>query len=185
VYLVLQKLVSVLAPAALVFSLMGAVRESNLGVFPPVTAPNLEKKIMSLPQDFSGDLNLVLVAFERDQQREADSWLEAAPELFKKYPGIPCYEIPTLHKDYRLGRFFIDRGMRSGISDTAKRAHTITLYIDKVPFEQSLKIPDEKWTAILLVNRQGNVRWRGTGLYTDIKGNSLKAFLKTQSNPAH
>jgi hypothetical protein len=156
---------------------MGAVNDGPPLAFPSVKAPNLEGKMVSLPEDFSGDLNLVLVAFDRDQQADVDTWIKAAPELFKGYPGIPIYEIPTLGKEYRLARFIIDRGMKSGIPDAERRAHTISLYIDKRPFEQALQIHDENRITVLLVNKKGNAVWREEGMYYEIKGNALRGAL--------
>ena len=151
-------------------------------MFPEVKAQNIEGKMLSLPGDFTGDLNLVLVAFERDQQREVDSWLEAAPEIFKGHPGIPCYEVSVMGKEYKMAHFFIDRAMRSSISNKEQRARTANLYIDKAPFEQSLHIPNERRIAVLLVDKKGKVMWREEGLYYDIKGNSLKNALSTPSH---
>ena len=36
------------------------------GTFPKLTASNLEKQTFSLPEDFAGDRNLLLIAFQRE-----------------------------------------------------------------------------------------------------------------------
>jgi len=47
--------------------------ESSAGEhFPSVKATSLEKRDFNLPADFEGDRNLLLVAFEREQQFIAD-----------------------------------------------------------------------------------------------------------------
>lgn len=158
-------------------TLMAGTTASQEAIFPDVKAQNMEGKIVSLPAELPGELNLVLITFERDHQREANGWLEAAPELFKGSPGIGCFEVATLGKDYKMARFLIDRGIRSNIADREQRARTVTLYIDKIPFEQSLQIKSEERTSVLLVDRKGKVLWREQGIYHDLKGNSLKAFL--------
>ena len=43
--------------------------------FPNVKAANLEKRNFNLPADFEGERNLLLVAFEREQQKDVDTWL--------------------------------------------------------------------------------------------------------------
>jgi hypothetical protein len=168
--------------AFLLFTATALPAPAQPSVFPELKAQNLEGKILSLPGEFSGDLNLVLIAFERDQQREVDSWLEAQPEIFKGHPGIPCYEISTMGKEYKMARFLIDRSLRYGISNQEQRARTFTLYIDKAPFEQSMHITNERRIAVLLVDRKGKVMWREEGLYYDIKGNSLKNALSASSH---
>ncbi len=99
-------------PTILLLALTGSVCNAQQGTFPELKAQNLEKKILSLPSDFSGEVNLVFIAFEQDQQREVDSWLDAAPYIFKGNPAIPVYEVAAIGKEYKLAKYFIDRGMR-------------------------------------------------------------------------
>jgi hypothetical protein len=170
-------LFSPLTPLLLLMTLMAGTSPGQQARFPEVKAQNLLGKMMTLPSDFSGDLNLVLIAYDMDQQKEVDTWLEAAPELFKGYPGIPCYEVPTLGKEYKLAKFLISRGMRSGISKQEQREHTVTLYTDKAPFEHALQIQNEYRISVLLVDKKGDVLWREQGIHYDIKGNALRAAL--------
>jgi hypothetical protein len=170
-------LFSPLTPLILLMTLMAGTSPGQQATFPEVKAQNLEGKMMTLPNDFSGDLNLVLIAYDLDQLKEMDTWLEAEPELFKGYPGIPCYEVPTLGKEYRLARFLINRGMRSEVSKEERRAHTITLYVDKTPFEHALQIPNENRITVLLVDKKGKVLWQEQGVYYEIKGNALRTTL--------
>ena len=46
--------------------------------FPNVSGSNLERKRLELPDDFAGQINIVLVAFQRWQQAEVDTWIPAA-----------------------------------------------------------------------------------------------------------
>jgi hypothetical protein len=64
-------------------------------------------------------------------------------------------------------RGFIDGGMRSGIPDSAVRATTITLYINKTPFKKALAIRSEDSIEVVLVDRAGKLYWRARGLYND------------------
>jgi len=51
-----------------------ALPESSAGEhFPSVKASNLEKRDFNLPADFEGERNLLLVAFEREQQKDVDT----------------------------------------------------------------------------------------------------------------
>jgi hypothetical protein len=163
---------------------MAGTTAAQQAMFPELTARTLEGKMVTLPGEFPGELNLVLVTFEHDHQREADTWLDAAPELFKKYPDIPCFEVAVTGKEYTVGRFLLDRAMRSEIPNHERWARTVTVYINKIPFEQSLQIKNEERTVVLLVDRKGTVLWREEGIYHDLKGNSLRAKLASLRPPA-
>jgi hypothetical protein len=50
------------------------------GTFPKLTAANLEKQAFSLPEDFAGDRNLLLIAFQREQQQNVDTWQDSSQD---------------------------------------------------------------------------------------------------------
>ena len=111
--------------------------------FPRLIASNLEKRSLTLPDDFEGSRNLLLVAFQREQQQQVDTWLREMRRFEELDPEFRYYELPTIQSPNRLVRWFIDTGMRRGIPDLKARSRTITLYIDKQPFLKALGITDE------------------------------------------
>ncbi len=156
---------------------------ASQGTFLPLKSESLEKQAVQLPQDFQGERNLLLIAFQREQQKDTDTWLAQ----MKRYEDIDkefrYYEIPTIEKMNPFMRWFINTGMRHGIPDKKARERTITLYIEKEPFENSLRITDEKKIYAIVVDRSGNVLWRATGPYDEIKGKRLEEFLEKSVLP--
>jgi hypothetical protein len=145
--------------------------------FPSLTASNLEKRNFNLPADFEGDRNLVLVAFEREQQKDVDTWLREM-ERFEEFDSrFRYYELPTIQRPNAFMRWFIDTGMRHGIPDRKARERTITLYIDKKPFCDALLITDQTKIYAFLVDREGRVLWRSEGRFDETKGASLRNAL--------
>lgn len=133
--------------------------------FPVVRGTNLEGRDFTLPRDLEGERNVVIVAFEREQQRDVDTWLPALGDLARTTPGLRVYELPTIATPYRLMRPIIDGGMRRGIPDRAVREATITLYLDTDDFRRALAIPDARDIHVLLVDRAGRILWRTAGRY--------------------
>jgi len=146
--------------------------------FPVVTSANLSRRKLTLPTDFEGDLNIIIVAFQRWQQRAVDTWLPLAKQLEQVYDGVRYYELPVIQRINVLGRTFINEGMRAGIPDPKARARTITLYVDKAAFRQALELPHEEDIYVLLVDRQGSVLWRTEGAFTPEKGESLATTVQ-------
>jgi hypothetical protein len=151
--------------------------------FPRLTASNLEKRSFTLPDDFEGSRNLLLVAFQREQQQQVDTWLRAMRRFEELDPEFRYYELPTIQSQNRLVRWFIDTGMRRGIPDQKARSRTITLYIDKQPFLKALGITDENRIYCFLVNRSGQVLWRAEGGFDDAKAVSLRERLQSLMKP--
>jgi len=157
----------------------------SVGKFPALESETLEKHAVQLPQDFQGERNLLFIAFEREQQKDIDTWLTQMKRYEDIDKGFRYYEIPTIEKMNRFMRWFINTGMRHGITEKKARERTITLYIDKEAFKKSLQIPDEQKIYALVVDRSGNVLWRATGPYDDANGKSLQQFLeKSAVTPA-
>ncbi len=156
-----------------------ALPESSVGEhFPSVKASNLEKRDFNLPADFEGERNLLLVAFEREQQKDVDTWLREMKRFEEIDPGFHYYELPTIQRPNAFMRWFIDTGMRHGIADRKARERTITLYLEKKPFLDSLLITDQKKIYAFLVDREGKVLWRSEGVFDETKGASLRSALR-------
>ena len=145
--------------------------------FPSVKASNLEKRDFNLAADFEGERNLLLVAFEREQQKDVDTWLREMKRFEELDPAFHYYELPTIQRPNSLARWFIDTGMRRGIPDRKARERTITLYLDRKPFCDALLITDQKKIYAFLVDREGRVLWRSEGVFDEIKGASLRSAL--------
>jgi hypothetical protein len=146
--------------------------------FPVVQGRALDGRRVTLPYDLEGDLNVVVVAFKRRQQEEVDSWMPRLRELAAGRAGLRVYEVPTLASSYRIMRPIIDGGMRGGIPDSAVRAATITLYIDKRPYKAALRIPSENQIHVFLVERGGRIRWRAAGPFSAAAAAELEAALR-------
>jgi hypothetical protein len=146
--------------------------------FPAVIGSNLQRRKLDLPQDFEGELNLVLIAFQQWQQTQVDTWIPFARQLEGTHSGLRYYELPTIQRLNVLARTFINEGMRAGLPDPIVRERTITLYLDKNAFRQALQLPHEDDIYVLLLDRQGQVLWRAEGVFTPEKGDSLAAQVR-------
>jgi hypothetical protein len=151
------------------------------GTFPRLTASNLEKQTLSLPEGFGGERNLLLIAFQREQQKNVDTWLHEM-KRFDWAPDFRYYELPTIDKLNPVARWFINSGMRRGIPDRNARARTITLYLDKSSFRKVLNLPDEKQIYAILIDRSGRVLWRAAGDFDEAKAASLEMALSRNTD---
>jgi len=151
-------------------------------IFPEVSGQNLEFENFNLPYNLEGTLNLVIIPFRRWHQNLVDEWSFHLNNLEKKYSNFKYYEIPTLNKGYKVMRFMIDGGMRSGIPDKAVRKRTITLYVNKTPFKKKLKIRSEDTIYLFLMNKNGEIIWRSEGSFDKKKFESLEEYIKKQES---
>ncbi len=148
--------------------------------FPIVSGFNLDRQEFEFPRDFEGDLNLVIVPFQRWQQNLVNTWIPTAQEIEASFPGFIYYEMPTLYEMSVISRTFINEGMRAGIPDQTARERTVTLYLDKEVLKFALNIPNEHDIHLFLVDREGEILWRETGEFAEEKANRLLEFIQNQ-----
>lgn len=147
-------------------------------IFPTVRGSNLQRHKLTLPDDFTGQLNIALVAFQQWQQSQVDTWLPFVEQLEAQYAGVSYYELPVIWRMNFFSRTFINEGMRAGIPNPKSRERTITLYIDKAPFRQALEMSHEENIYILLLGSGGQVLWKTEGEFTPAQGEALRAAIE-------
>ena len=148
--------------------------------FPIVTGNNLNRENLEFPRDFGGKFNLLIIPFQQRQQADVNTWIPFAQEIERTVPGFIYYELPTIYELPTLSRTFINEGMRAGIPNETARQRTITLYLDKASFKETLDIQTEEEIHLFLVDRNGEIIWSDKGQYTSDKADSLQEYLKSQ-----
>lgn len=143
--------------------------------FPRITAENLNKKKITLPDDLKGSPALILVAYKQKQQTNVNTWLDRMDEIEAAIPGVQIIETPTISSGkwgWMAG--FIDGGMRSGIPSTEARGRTITLYTDVSLFNQALMIESTDTIYAVLLDEEGEVVEIIEGDFTPAKLETLR-----------
>ena len=134
-----------------------------LGQFPPIQATSLDGTHLDLPANFSGQLNLVIISFAREQQQEVDSWIPAARKIEATHSQFRYYELPTMSRENLLYRWWFDEALRSNTTDKDLRGRILTAYVNKHTFKKSLDIDGEKRVVAMVVDPKGHVYWRADG----------------------
>ncbi|MEI7622543.1 MAG: hypothetical protein WCJ88_03225 [Actinomycetes bacterium] len=148
-----------------------------IGAFPSLRARNLEGLDVDLPAAFSGDRNIVVVAFLRNHQTLVDSWVPWFEQQAASDSGLRFYELPTIGRIWAPVRRFIDGGMAAAIREPVILQRTFTIYGDLDRVTGPLAIDDRTTIAVFCVDRTGQVLWRGAGGYSEQLGAELEAVL--------
>lgn len=173
--------IKVLARLALCASLLPVAYANQNGeaskpaVFPGLTTYSLDKSKLNLPGDFAGQLNLLLISFQPEQQTQIDTWMPLAQALQHTNFNFRWYRMPVSSNENFIFRWWENSSMRSDETDPETWHWIVPLYVDKNSFRRELQISTEKQIAVLLVNKQGYVLWRSEGALTPDKRASLTA----------
>lgn len=135
-------------------------------VFPSVQGKNLNKVSKTVPDDFTSQHLIAIVAFQQWHQRNVDQTIEL---LEKNAFGeqFEIIEIPVIQKATRFRQIRLDALMRAAIRDHRIRNRTITVYLDKKEFMTSLGIETDGSIHWFVIHRNANtILLRGEGVIT-------------------
>lgn len=142
---------------------------------PVVRSKDLTGRTLKLPGDLPGERTLVLIAFQREQQANVDSWTKGLGLAGSKLPWL---ELPVIDDPGAFARWFINGGMRRGIKDHALWQHVVTLYTNKTALKQALDLASEKEVYALVVDRRGKVLEKIAGDFSPDGAARLRGALQ-------
>ncbi|HXT16773.1 MAG TPA: hypothetical protein VN706_14135 [Gemmatimonadaceae bacterium] len=145
--------------------------------FPRVAGKSLDGTHFELPRGFAGAINIVIVAFRQEQQRDVNTWMPWLKMLVRGHDSVRIYELPTISRGFAMMRGFITSGMRHDAADQTARARTITLFVDKRSFRDALGLPDEECIYVLLVDRRGRIYDCQEGRFTPEAADAIEHHL--------
>lgn len=153
------------------------IEENKEGYFPKVTGINLHGESKELPTSFDKKLNIVTIAFKREQQKEVNTWIVVADEILRRNPDIGFFEIPLIYEIGMFKRTWVNNGMRFGIPNEKARTRTITVYTQREKFFEMMEMEKNKIYTLLL-NKDGKILWRTEGIATDLEAELLKKKIR-------
>jgi hypothetical protein len=144
--------------------------------FPKIIGIDLQGKRQELPSAFEGRLNIVAVAFKREQQKDVDSWIVGVDEIIKNNSDINFYEVPLIYELGMVSRMWVNNGMRYGIPSEIARKRTITVYTNREKFFEIMKMKEDR-IYVLVLDNSGKILWQIEGMADEDKITSMKNFV--------
>ena len=144
--------------------------------FPTVSGTSLSGNDVTFPDDISGRVAVLSVAFKQKAQLCINTW---ADELLPKYgidQNVQYYEIPMLGGQWTMARNWIDGGMQNGVP---KPLHdfTVTYYGPLKQYYKSLGISSKKSCYIYVLNQDGIIKGKFEGFSSANQINELFSLI--------
>ncbi len=120
----------------------------------------------ALPEMAAGRVALLLLGFTYKSRFAVEAWANRFRMEFPSDPGVTFYEIPMIGGPARLGKWFIDSGMRRG---TPKNDYerVITVYKNTGAWKQRARFQDPDAAYLILLDRTGSVAWLYRGVFDE------------------
>ena len=106
----------------------------------------------------------MLFGFTYQSRFAVEAWTKRFRADFEKNPQVTFYEIPMIGGMARLGKWFIDSGMRRGTPKT-DHENVITVYGGTDPWKQRMAFSDAKMAYLILLDASGKVVWKHAGSF--------------------
>ena len=168
-----QKAVWLKCAAILMLLAVGARAESP----PRLEGETLSKKAIVLPDAAHGKITLLVMGFSKKGGQATGPWEKQFKNDFGADQRYTVYPLAILEDVPRLIRGMVTSGIRSS-TPPSEQDHFVIL----VHGEQDLKrfvrysTPDDAY--LLLLDANGEIRWRGHGLFKDEDYAALKNVAK-------
>lgn len=172
------------APATTQVNIMDCVRRDDACLqLPMVTGTNLSGESLTFPTVFAGDLNLVVMPFDREQQMRAIEFVPLFQELAAQSDSVAYYSIAALPDLSAPIRLLVSGGMQAAVNDPAIRAVTALLYLEnQAAFIEALAVPDVSTIQVFIFNQAGEVLWQTSGDYDESLAADLREKLAVLLN---
>ena len=132
----------------------------------------------ALPQAASGKVTLVAIGFTYQSRFPVEAWADWYRKTVGSRADVALFEVPMIGGLATLGRWFIDRGMRSG-TPVELHERVITVYKGTGDWKKRLAYsPEREDDAYLIVfDRDGIVQWLHHGGFDQARADELRGIL--------
>jgi len=154
-----------LALLGVAFTLSAATPVAEITVgdkLPLLRGEFLSGRIAALPQAASGRVAFLMLGFTYDSRFQVEAWAKRFRQDFGTKPGVTFFEIPMIGGMARMGKWFIDSGMRRG-TPKADHENVITVYGGTDAWKQRVGFHDPAAAYLVLIDQHGRVAWRSAG----------------------
>ena len=144
--------------------------------FPSVSGRALSGDVVRFPEDLAGAPALLLCAYRRGTQADADRW---AAFVERRFPDLATYELPIIPSPlWRPLQGWIDGGMRGGVPPSLWST-TVTLYGQGATAREFIGDSGGLRTQVVLLDPTGVVVFHDAGGFSEEGAAALAAAVET------
>jgi hypothetical protein len=133
---------------------------------PPLRGEFLTGRQAQLPDAAAGRVALLALGFTYNSRFPVEAWIGRFRKDFGSNPHVTFYEIPMIGGMARLGKWFIDSGMRKG-TPRSDQENVITVYGGADAWKQRMGYQSPDAAYLVLLDKHGAVHWSHSGTFDE------------------
>ena len=146
-------------------------------LMPSVSGELLSGREAALPALAHGHVTLLAFGFSRGSSKAVQAYGDHFKAAFGADSAYGWVEVPVLGGFARIAKPMILGAMRKGTSEP-DREHVMTVWNDANDWKTRLDCHDGDIACLLLLDRDGHVRWRGQGEFDQALWRDVVAAAK-------
>jgi len=129
-----------------------------------------------LPDLAAGHTALITLGFTYDSRSQVEAWATKFRSRYGSRPDVTLFEVPMMGSAARLGRWFIDSGMRKN-TPPALHDYVMTVYGSNDDWKARVGFSARDDAYLVLIDATGVVRWLAHGPVGDSRLEQLFALV--------
>lgn len=157
------------------------------GLFPSLTAENLDSKNINVPTDTKGKYTLIGLAYSQKAQQDLQTWLQPIYENFIAKPTKPVLFDETY--DVNLYLIMMFTGSNEGMAGTAKKKmqqdldpelkpHVLLYKGDISTYKEKLSLSEKDKPYFFVLDEEGKIVHSTSGAYSEAKMGKIEELLE-------
>ena len=177
----MRTLASLLLPVLLASATASGPLEHGV-MLPAVHGELLSGREADLPALAHGHVTLVAFGFTRGSSKAVEAFGGRFKAAFGADTTYDWLEVPLMGGMARIAKPLITGAMRGGTPE-ADRRHVMTAWGVAGDWKPRLEYEDGDWAYLVLLDRDGHVRWRGKGDFSIPLWQDLEASARALRQP--
>lgn len=144
---------------------------------PPLSGELLTGAHVTVPTATRGKVTLLALGFTHGAAKAVEAWDERFGGAFGADTTVTWIGVPIFGGFARVMKPVITAGMRGGTPE-ADRTHVMTVWGGADAWKQRVGYERGEWAYLVLLDREGRVRWSGRGLFDEALWRELEAATR-------
>jgi hypothetical protein len=144
---------------------------------PPLEGEFLTGREARLPDVAVGQVAFVALGFTYASRHPVEAWVEWFEQRYHSRSGVTFFEVPVIGGVARMGRWFINSGMRRG-TPKELHEHVITVYGNSGEWKRRFAVKNDEAACLVVLDQAGTIRWLHEGAFDEAKAAELARVIE-------
>lgn len=147
--------------------------QQQSGRIPTVHGTSFAGTQVTLPDDLRDRPVVLVLGFSKSSGDVCKGWGQRLEKSYRNSGEVMFYQMPVLESVPKFVRGMVLKSIKSGVPER-EQPHFLPTFSDEAEWRKIVRYANPDDAYVLVVDREGKVRWQTSGKVTDAGFNALK-----------